>query len=83
MLGLRTWQFVLVWVAMTILSTLGALLVCALIWGVDLGAILGGVCGAGLGASVVAFAARDRMRIRAETASAAFSKHGRRRDQTW
>ena len=74
LLGLRTWQFLLVWDVAAVSSVLVLLLLGALIWGFDLGAILGTACGSALAASVMAFASRDRMRIRAEQGSNAASR---------
>lgn len=66
MLGLRTWQFVLVWDGVWLVTALFGMLLGEFIWGFNPSAMVGGVTGSVLAASVMAFAARDRMRDRAE-----------------
>ena len=66
MLGLRTWQFVLVWDGVWLVTALFGMLLGEFIWGFNPSAMAGGVTGSVLAASVMAFAARDRMRDRAE-----------------
>ena len=74
LLGLRTWQFLLVWDVVAVSSLLVLQTLGALIWGFNLSEMLGTACGATLAASVMAFASRDRMRIRAEQYSNASSQ---------
>jgi uncharacterized transporter YbjL len=74
LLGLRTWQFLLVWDVVAVSSVLVFLMLGALIWGFNLSEISGTACGSVLAASVMAFASRDRMRIRAEQGSNASSQ---------
>jgi membrane associated rhomboid family serine protease len=65
MLGLRMWQFVLAWVFTAVLCELVALLIVGIIWGVNFSAAVGGLAGGALAATLMAFAYRDRLRIRA------------------
>ena len=74
LLGLRTWQFLLVWDIAAVAVVMIGVMLSSLIWGFNLSAVLGSACGSVLAASVMAFASRDRMQIRAEQGSGASGK---------
>jgi hypothetical protein len=66
--GLRTWKFVLVWDTVTVAGTLFGVIIGECFWarGVNLSALLGSAFGSALAATLFAFVARDRMRMKAE-----------------
>ena len=65
MLGLRTWQFVLIWDVAAMAGPLLGAVLGECVWGFDPSALLGGVIGGVLAASIMAFPARDKMRTQA------------------
>jgi NhaP-type Na+/H+ and K+/H+ antiporter len=66
--GLRTWKFVLVWDTVIVAGALFGVIIGESLWarGVNLSALLGSAVGSTLAATVFAFVARDRMRMKAE-----------------
>jgi hypothetical protein len=68
LIGLRTWQFLLAWCTATIVTALGGVTLgeWLLIGHFNPSAVLGSAAGTTLASIVTAFAARDRMREKAQ-----------------
>jgi hypothetical protein len=68
LIGLRTWQFVLVWDTAIVACTLLGVVIGERLWarGVNLSALLGSAVGTTMASTLFAFIVRDRMRTKAE-----------------